>query len=288
MRPTHYLSIAVAAALVAILYWGGTTVNPKKKASISADAPHAAGAEHKHNLVAEADSLIEAARRRLPEHGKEEVAALEKTLSATSDSGKMLPVLDQLADVWREHRQPIPAVHYRAVAARLANSPEKLTFAGRSALGLLESPEVPPNARHWAGETAVDLFTRALAQRPEVDTLQLALAVAYIEGTGETMQGVQQLLAITRKTPNHVPANLLLGRMSVQSGQWDKAAVRFQTVLDDEPRNVEALLGLADTYRGKGEKEKAVELFEKAKRTVNNPDFSRDIDAYIQTFSKQN
>lgn len=209
----------------------------------------------------------------------------KKSLPRTgADSAGAISTFDALADAYREHHEALPAVHYRAIAARLASSPEKLTFAGRSALGLLESPQTPPDARLWAAQTAVDLFSRALTQTPDADSLQLALAVAYIEGTGETMQGVQQLLAITRKQPSHIPANLLLGRLAVQSAQWDKAAGRFQTVLGQDPNNVEALLGLADTYRGRGEKEEAVKIFEQAKKVVNNPDFSRDIDAYMKTF----
>ena len=297
MRPAHYISIAVAAVLTAVLYFGATTVQPKKPGMPAADAPHMAAAddghEHTpgdgHQHVASPDSILAKAKAKLPAHGLEEIAALEKGLPKEGeDSTAAIQTFERLADAYREHRQPIAATHYRAIAARLAGSPEKLTFAGRSALGLLESPQTPPDERLWAAQTAVALLTRALAQTPDADTLQLALAVAHIEGTGETMQGVQQLLAITRKTPDHIPANLLLGRLAVQSAQWDKAAGRFQTVLRQEPDNVEALLGLADTYRGKGEKEEAIKIFSQAKAVVNKPEFTRDIDAYIKTFSSSN
>jgi Tfp pilus assembly protein PilF len=60
---------------------------------------------------------------------------------------------------------------------------------------------------------------------------------------------------------------------------------RFQTVLEQEPKNMEALLGLAEAYKNKGDKAHAVELFEKSKTLMNNPDFSRDIDNYIKSFN---
>lgn len=281
--------------MVAVLYLGGTTVQPGKTAMPKPDAPHVAGDDHEHTPgdghrhVAEPDSFLAKARAQMPAHGLEEIVALEERLPKSgADSSAFIQTFEKLADVYREHRQPIAATYYRAIAARLAGSPEKLTFAGRSALGLLESPQTPPDERLWAAQTAVALFNRALAQTPDADTLQLALAVAYIEGTGETMQGVQQLLAVTRKNPSHIPANLLLGRLAVQSAQWDKAAGRFQTVLRQDPNNVEALLGLADTYRGRGDKDEAIKTFEQAKSVVNNPDFSRDIDAYVKTFSSTN
>jgi len=288
VRTVHYISLAVALAVTALIYWGGNTVAPKKAgpAAAGTDAPHVAGSEAGHVQPETPDSFLAAARRRLPAHGAEEIARAEAAVRALPDSTAMVPALEALADAWREHKQPLPTVYYRALAAGLDKSPEKLTFAGRSALAVLETPDVSPAGRLWAAQTAIALLSKAVEARPDVDTLQLALAVAYIDGTGETMQGVQQLLAITRTQPQHIPANLLLGRLAVQSGQWDKAAGRFQTVLGQEPTNVEALLGLADVYRGQGQKERAIETFNLAKQVVNNPEFSRDIDAYIATFSK--
>jgi tetratricopeptide (TPR) repeat protein len=41
---------------------------------------------------------------------------------------------------------------------------------------------------------------------------------------------------------------------------------------------------LAEAYKNQGNKQKAIELFEKCKSIVNNPDFSKEIDQYISTF----
>ncbi|MGN6477045.1 MAG: tetratricopeptide repeat protein, partial [Flavipsychrobacter sp.] len=116
------------------------------------------------------------------------------------------------------------------------------------------------------------------------DTVKMALAAAYIEGAGETMQGVQLLLGIIREKPDNIPANLMLGRLAIQSGQFDKAVQRFETVLKQEPENTEAMYFLAEAYKGKGDKAKAIELFEKCKQLVNKPDFTKEIDQYINSF----
>jgi cytochrome c-type biogenesis protein CcmH/NrfG len=97
------------------------------------------------------------------------------------------------------------------------------------------------------------------------------------------MRGVQILLAITRQKPDDVPANMLLGRMSIQSGQFDKAIGRFETILKTEPENKEALYFEAQAFEGKGDKKKAIELLEQCKRIVNDPAFSKDIDQHIST-----
>lgn len=109
------------------------------------------------------------------------------------------------------------------------------------------------------------------------------MASAYIQGTSEPMTGVQMALGIAREKPDHVPANMLLGRMSIQSGQFEKAIKRFETVLAKEPENKEALYFLAQAYEGTGNKTKAIELLEKCKMVVNNPDFSKEIDQHIKS-----
>jgi len=200
-----------------------------------------------------------------------------------SDSLQMAPVFTTLAQTWQQHKQLPVAAYYYAKAAKLENSEKKLNFAGQFFLDLLhEAPSA--EVQMWESLQAVACFERSLEVNPDNDTTKMALAAGYIEGTGETMRGVQLLLGITREKPDNIPANLMLGRMSIQSGQYDKAVQRYETVLKQEPENTEALYFLAEAYKGKGNKEKAIELLEKCKKIVNKPEFSKDIDQYINSF----
>jgi tetratricopeptide (TPR) repeat protein len=223
------------------------------------------------------------ARAKLPVHGQAELEEAEKGLAGITDSTQMVPALEAISKVWAAHGQAAAAGHYLATAARLEKSPKKLNFAGQFFLNLMNRQADSPAVRLWEAKYAVASLSNALEIAP-ADSTRLALASGYIEGTGETMQGVQLLLGITRENPGHIPANLVLGKLAIQSGQWDKAIGRFQTVLKQEPRNKEALYFLAEAYKGKGEKQKAIETFEAVKQIVDNPDFSRDVDAYIKTF----
>jgi cytochrome c-type biogenesis protein CcmH/NrfG len=140
-----------------------------------------------------------------------------------------------------------------------------------------------PSMQMWDGEEAASCLEQSLKIDANNEETKLALATAYIEGTGEPMRGVQILLAITQEKPNDVPANMLLGRMSIQSAQFDKAIGRFETVLKQEPENKEATYFLAQAYEGKGNKKKAIELLEQCKKLVNDPEFSREIDQQINS-----
>ena len=77
---------------------------------------------------------------------------------------------------------------------------------------------------------------------------------------------------------------MMLGKLAVQSGQFEKAVKRFETILRQEPKNTEAMYFMAAAYKGLGNKEKAIALLEECKKLVNKPEFSKDIDQYINSF----
>ena len=218
----------------------------------------------------------------LPKTAADTVLTIEKQLSAIHDSSGMAVCFTHLSKVWERNKQLPAAAYYSAKAAKLENSEKKLTFAGQFFLQLMEN-EGSPSIQAWEAGEAVSCLEQSLAVDPNNEDTKLALATGYIEGTGEPMRGVQILLAITRDKPDDIPANMLLGRMSIQSGQFDKAVGRFETVLKQEPENKEALYFLAQAYEGKGDKKKAVELLEKCKKIVNDPQFSNEIDQHINS-----
>ncbi len=280
----------MALSLTPALYWGFSTVPPPKAGAVAGGgAPHA-GAEGPAPMQAPAvapatpTEVLAEARTGLPLHGALQIDTLTKLIAGTRDSARMGPLFEQLARLWASHRQGAAAGHYLALEARLEKSPEKLNFAGRFFLNLLATRETDsPAVRMWEAQTAVSLFSQAMALAP-ADSTKMDLAAAYIDGTGETMQGVQLLLGIVREHPDNVPAALMLGKMAIESGQWDKAVARFESVVKIDPNNREGLYFLAESYKGSGNRAKAIATFERVKKAVGNPDFSRDIDAYLKTF----
>jgi len=228
------------------------------------------------------DSIISVSSAQLPKTVADTVLTIENELKAMRDTSRMASVFIRLSKVWDRAGQPQVAAYYNAKAAKLENSEKKLTFAGQIFLQLMENEGSPQVQAADAGE-AVSCLEQSLKIDPDNEDTKLALATAYIEGTGEPMRGVQIVLAITREKPDDIPANMLLGRMSIQSGQFDKAVGRFETVLKKEPDNKEATYFLAQAYEGKGDKKKAIELLEKCKKIVNDPAFSKDVDQKINS-----
>ena len=78
-------------------------------------------------------------------------------------------------------------------------------------------------------------------------------------------------------------AQLMLGVGGLVSGQYDKAIVRFNKVIEKEPANLEAVAYLADAYAASGNKEEAIKWYTISKRLANNPHYSEEVDKRIKS-----
>lgn len=285
MRKVHYITIAAAVALIAVLYF---TVNtkpfpPEQDTSATTAANNNGGAMSHTIAPASVDSIILASRQQLPEHAQQEVSATEGKLASISDSIDMAPVFEELAKLWQEHKQPVVATYYYGLEAKLVNSEKKLNFAGQLFLSVMYNVTSEP-VKAWAAGEAIDILERALKVNPDNDTTKMALASGYIDGSPQPMQGITLLRSITDDDPENVAANMMLGQLSIRSNQLEKAITRFETVLKKEPNNTEALYFLGNVYGKLGRKQEAVETLEKCKTTVNNPQLKADIDNLINSY----
>lgn len=188
-----------------------------------------------------------------------------------------------IAELWEVEDLNIAAYYYKK-AALLENTEKSITFAGNLFL-LQMGNTTEPEIKEWQANEAIECFTKVSEKNPQNLDTKIALANCYIEGTGEIMKGVGALKEVTAIDSLNARANLLLGKLSVQSGQYAKAIKRLNIVLSQDSKNTEALYFLAETYKNMGNKEKAIELFEQCKEIVNNPDFSAEIDNYIRSFN---
>jgi tetratricopeptide (TPR) repeat protein len=281
LQKLHYITLAAAVALVAILYWGANTTPPAKKAE---SQPTAGASPAGPNTVKPAsfDSILDAAKETLSSDAANKVRTIENELTAIGDSSRMAVVFYKLSNFWKDNNDSRLAAYYAAKSAKLENSEKKLNFAGQFFLDKI-AEDTSEAMQVWDAEQSMAAYEHSLKLNPANDTAKMGLAQGYIV-SGQPMKGVGLLREITAKRPDDVPANMVLGKMSIQSGQFDKAIARFETILKKEPENSEALYFLGVAYKESGNKEKAIETLERCKRLVSNPEFARDIDNYINSF----
>jgi len=284
VQAKHYVSILVALVLLVVIYkWGNTNPPAPKDMPARPDMATAAAMQAPEaRPEASFDSLLAAARKAMPQHAMGELLDAERKLSAAKDSQAMAPVFGDLAKIWQEHKQLPVAAYYYSLAAKLESSEKKLTFAAQLFLDLARQ-EHAPAVQTWEVNRAIEGFEEIIRIDPQNDTAKLGLAECYF-GTGAAMKGVSVLREITAKAPEHIPANIMLGQQGLISGQYDKAQLRFETVLKKDPKNLEAMLGLAEALKGQGQKQKAIELLEQCKKMINKPEFTKDVDNYIKNF----
>lgn len=289
MKPIHIAAVVIAIVVTAGLYFGANTIPPKQKPAAEQQRPSgnmpAAGAMPGVELPRPAnfDSIKLATVKKLSPQLAAKVKEKEQLVTAAASAPLKITANEDLAVLWQSYKYPAIAAYYYAEAAKLENSEKKLNFAARLFFEQLKQ-EHDPNVKQWMADNAIDCFTKVLAINPVNDEARIDLASIYIDGTGETMKGVQELLTITRRDSTNLPVNLILGRMAVESGQLDKAIARGELILRHYKDNWQARVFMAEAYKRDGKPEKAKGLLNEAKSIKNDAAFSKDVDEYIKTF----
>ena len=283
MQRNQYLLIGVALLVVAALYFFGNTQGNKNKTK----ATTTAGDGHQHdpmNPTSEIKALdIDSFKNATTAKLSAPLKAKIEQLTSLAEKENTAVTYKDVAEFWEKQNELTLAAKYYKKAAFLENTEKSITFAGNLLMAILQKTE-DPSVRKWQALEAIECYTKALEINPDNVDTKIALATCYTEGTGETMKGVTLLREVTAKDSTNISANIILGKMAIQSGQLDKAIKRLELVLSLRPDNTEAMYFLAEAYKGQGNKTKAIELFEQCKKLVNSPEFSNEIDNYIKTF----
>jgi predicted Zn-dependent protease len=267
MKTSQQLMIVGAIIVLAGFYFLGRTT------------PNASNTEvkHQHQEVQKFD--IEAFEKQAYTNLEPAQADIPKQLLATNTYQS----LDSLSGFWAKAKQASLSGKYKAAAANLENTEKSLTFAAQYLIDLYNKEQDTLQRVYQAG-LASEVLTKLIAKDTNNENAKVALAQSYIDGAGETMKGVFMLRDIATKNPKNLQAGITLGRMAIQSGQFDKAITRLDNLSKIYPENSEILYHLAEAYKSQGNTAKAKELLNKCKLIVKNPNFSKEIDDYIKTF----
>ena len=301
MKSKQIISILIALALVIGLYLGTTNAKPQKK---DAHAGHAHGPddghdhEHEHTpasgpmmggaamvAAADRDSLENDIKKRLlSPQVKAELESLEHKATTSKDPKERFLAYESLGKRWQGIGQKGIAANYFAKAGDLESSEKILTFAAHL---YEEGMNATENAaiRKLFADGRVASLNKVVVINPDNDSAQMDLAFAMIE-QGDVMNGVFKLRDFAEKHPENIRAQVTLGKMALQSQQLDKAIERGEKILAMDKTNFETHLFMGEAYKQKGEIDKAISIFNQAKDILKNPEFNKEMDAYIATFKK--
>ena len=214
-------------------------------------------------------------------------AAADKPTQQTNEQAEKTQSYDVLVNTYKKLDKPLAVAYYAVKQAEKSNSESELIGAGDYNSALMQTAPDDKSRRFLAANTiacyerAVDMDTANTANR-------IKLAGSYMEEGSQPMHGVLMLLDVVKKDSNNVDAQLMLGRFGLISGQIDKAIVRFEKVLYLQPQNSEALYSLGEAYKDKGDKQKAIEQFEKCEKTLKDPAAKKEIEKVIESIKQPN
>ncbi|OCX51074.1 hypothetical protein BEL04_20370 [Mucilaginibacter sp. PPCGB 2223] len=228
-----------------------------------------------------ADYVSAAAKTIIGNNLAAEITALEGSLKKAGTDADKLKLQKQLAQKWDDVNQPAPAAfYYRAIAEKQNTYQDWLTAGDRFNDGFRSSQDTV--AQPALVTNAVSAFQNALKLNPEGLDAKTGLGVAYVNGGAPSpMQGISLLLEVVAKDPKNRNANLNLGLFAIKSGQFQKGVDRFKGMIAVKPE-FEPYFYLAECYKQLGQKQEAIDAYEKSKALMPDPTFTAQVDQYIK------
>ena len=277
MRKQQLVLIITAVLLFVGLYFFGNTVAPNKAVPAAAQAANAPA-----DLTTE--MVIAKYKASLDTQQVQKLAVWDNSVVRGDVREQQIHVYHQLASYWGDtlHNE-IMGAYYDGEAAKLENSEKNLTFAAHLLLDDMMSA-TDASMQKWLATQAKKLFDQALTINPSNDSTKIGIGVCYMFGniSDNPMQGILAIKEIADKDPDNMYAQLMLGMGGIQSGQYDKAAERFLTVIHKQPGNIEAIINLAGTYERMGNKPESVKWYKEALNYVQIPQARSDIEDRIK------
>lgn len=140
---------------------------------------------------------------------------------------------------------------------------------------------IDPKKAGIASAEAKKYYELVLKEDPKNTDVKAQLAMTYIT-TSNPMQGIGMLREILEENPNHIKATENLGLLSVQSGQYDKAVIRFEKLVELTPDDVSAHLYLGVSYKETGAKQKARKELEFVFNNATDPALKEAAKEYLK------
>lgn len=194
--------------------------------------------------------------------------------------------LKALIDLYHKRGESVSEAYYTLELAKLKKD-GKLSARAGELFGATAGISNDEALHQYLADKSVESFKSAMALDSNTEN-RLKLATAYMDQGTAPMQGVGILLDVVAKDSNNTDAQMLLGKFGLVSHQYDKAIVRLEKVVSLRPKNYDALFLLAEAYRGKGDKEKAIQILERCLKMVDKPELKKEIEQYIKSIKTKN
>jgi tetratricopeptide (TPR) repeat protein len=241
MHSKQILAIVAAVLLFCILFFGLSN-KPPKSAEIE-----------RSRLSSTVDSkifsLLKRSKENLTPSDRDLILLLQQEVERTEEDSAKVEPLKRLASAWYRLGNPSISGHYAEKIAEILNSEVSWSMAG-STFGLSLAEEPDYENKEYRRERAVFSFENAISLNPENIDNRINLALTYVEYplAEQPMKGIQMLLALNKEEPENPDVLFHLGRLAIQTGQFERAEGRLKSAEKLNPEDVRIVCALADLY----------------------------------------
>ena len=262
MTRMQWIIIAVFVGLFSLLYFGFDTKTPEQESL-----------EKSRQLAAESASievLLKSAKESLSAPQSNDLLALETQLETTASDSARAKILQQISGKWFEYGYPAIAGHYAERVAELIGTEEAWSITGTT-FTLCVQREDDPRIKDYCTDHAVQAFESAISINPSNIAHKVNLALCYTENPPQDnpMRGILMLVELNKEFPDNVLVLNNLGRLAINTGQFDRALERLEKALSLEPENTTSICLLSRAYEGVGQIEKAQQFRQKCEQLIN-------------------
>lgn len=288
MSRSQIIIIVAAIALVAAIFFLPKVVVNKedKEAGLAtADKSEAAAVPEGHSAedghghgTEEADAVANAHATATPDQIME-LTTIRARYNKASDNQQRTLLASELGEAYAGAGKYDSAGYYYEIAAEARPGERSYKKAGDSYFEAFSYAATQERAAEL-GAKSRSMYEYVLKNNPSNLDAKTNVAMTYI-ATANPMQGITLLREVIASDPNNEKALFNLGILSIQSQQYDKAAERFEKLVEVNPKHVEGNFYLAVSLAELGKNEEAKALFSKVKQMNDDPALTASVDEYL-------
>ncbi len=216
------------------------------------------------------ENIIQEARAKISSTQQRQIALLEQEIEKASDDSTKISYWQRLSGLWFDYGYPAISGYYAQKIAELSGTENAWSITGTTfAICVKRSEE--QKIKEFCSSRAVRSFENAISINPENVAHRVNLALSYTDNPPQDnpMKGIQMLLKLNEQNPDNTIVLNNLASLAIKTGQYDRAIVRIEKILEIDPDNKNALCLAYEAYNGAGKNDKAL-LFEKKCKALNN------------------
>ncbi|HFA50569.1 MAG TPA: tetratricopeptide repeat protein [Bacteroidetes bacterium] len=259
MNKTQWAVILTAAALFTALYFGCDT-KPDKHKIIEKQRTLAA-------VSTDIGSLLMEAKPGLSPQDGATILALETALNSAEDETGKANAFKELSSTWYKFEKPAIAGYYAEQVAEIDATEEAWSIAGTT-FSICVQREKEKKVKDYCTGHAIKALENATSLNPSNLQHKMNLAIVHTENppAGNPMKGILMLVDLNKQNPDYVPVLNQLGRLGIQTGQFEKAIKRLGKAVSLEPENPTSNCLLGEAYQQIGDQANAAKYLDKCKK----------------------